>query len=283
MDHASRSILTVSALVLVGGAGWEIGTVETSPGAVQQSVTADAFLAKFRGVDPVVCNLVGQALRNQWGRSVATPVLRLPGQSDESVAMARWAHEHHETDVIPRLRAGLEDADPCVRETAARLFDHVRDRDAAARELMQAVRAPRGATRLAAVTGLGYLEDDRSVSTLTQLLSSGDVDMRQSTTWALGRIEHADAIPALVQALRDEDAGVRGNAAWALGRIERSAAVTPLAAVLQDTEVSVRLNAALALGQIEDPAAIPALSELLRQDRSPEVRKAAAWALGKIE
>jgi HEAT repeat protein len=45
----------------------------------------------------------------------------------------------------------------------------------------------------------------------------------------------------------------------------------------------VRINAAWALGEIEDPAAIPALTAALRDDRDPEVRRMAAWALGNIE
>jgi HEAT repeat protein len=44
----------------------------------------------------------------------------------------------------------------------------------------------------------------------------------------------------------------------------------------------VRRSAAHALGEIEDAKAIPALTDLLRGDRDPEVRRAAALALGEI-
>jgi epoxyqueuosine reductase len=41
-------------------------------------------------------------------------------------------------------------------------------------------------------------------------------------------------------------------------------------------------NVAIALGNAGDPAAIPALAATLREDPSPVVRGAAAWALGRI-
>jgi HEAT repeat protein len=45
----------------------------------------------------------------------------------------------------------------------------------------------------------------------------------------------------------------------------------------------VRRAAARALGRLEDGASVPALAQLLASDPDPTVRRAAAWALGKIE
>ncbi len=273
-----RSLVTVAGLATLA-----TGCADRAS-AMQQPDDAAAFLSHVRGADPVVCELVGHALRNTWGRGSVTPVLRVPGQTEETVALVRWAHQAHEqSDMIPTLRAALDEPDACVRATAARLFDHTRDRRRAVSVLTDALRSSNATTQHAAAMALGYVEDRAAVGALVERMTSRDVEMRLVVAWALGEIEHPDAIPALVRALDDADVGVRGNAAWALGRIERSAAVGPLADALGDPEVSVRVNAAWALGQIEDAAAIPALSEVLQRDQNAEVRRAAAWALGKIE
>jgi HEAT repeat protein len=44
----------------------------------------------------------------------------------------------------------------------------------------------------------------------------------------------------------------------------------------------VRESAARALGQVEDTAGIVPLTEVLKSDRDPAVRRAAAKALGEI-
>ena len=63
-----------------------------------------------------------------------------------------------------------------------------------------------------------------------------------------------DAVPALIDALKDKESGVRGSACFALGEIGPAAS-----------------------------AAIPALSRVVTQDEDPEVRRAAALAIGKIQ
>lgn len=44
----------------------------------------------------------------------------------------------------------------------------------------------------------------------------------------------------------------------------------------------IQRNAILALGHFKDQSAVPVLCKLLRQDERPEIRGAAAWALGRI-
>jgi HEAT repeat protein len=68
-----------------------------------------------------------------------------------------------------------------------------------------------------------------------------------------------------------------------LGEIEDRAAVMPLVSVMRDPDGSVRLNAVYALGEIEDPRAQEPLATALAGDRDPEVRRAAAWALGNLD
>jgi epoxyqueuosine reductase len=44
----------------------------------------------------------------------------------------------------------------------------------------------------------------------------------------------------------------------------------------------IQRNAVIGLGNFRDRAAVPALAELLASDPRPELREAAAWALGRI-
>ncbi len=210
-------------------------------------------------------------------------MVHVPGRSAETEAMVLWVMRRFEGDMVPALRAALDDADQCVRETAARLFDHTGNRTRAVQALSDAIRSSNLNTQLAAVMAMGYVEDRTLVPLLTERMTHRDPAMRQTVAWALGQLEHPDAVPVLARALGDRDVRVRANAAYALGRIERRAAVDPLADALRDADASVRINAAWALGQIEDEAAIPALADLLQRDQNAEVRRAAAWALGKIE
>jgi HEAT repeat protein len=71
--------------------------------------------------------------------------------------------------------------------------------------------------------------------------------------------------------------------ALGLGYAEDPAAIDELGDALDDSSPEVRAAAAWALGQIEDAGAIPLLIPVLRDDADPGVRRVAAWALGEIE
>jgi HEAT repeat protein len=72
-------------------------------------------------------------------------------------------------------------------------------------------------------------------------------------------------------------------AAIGLGFAEDEATLPDLIEALRDPEPEVRVAAAWALGEIESPEAIPPLTEALAGDEEAGVREAAAWALGEIE
>jgi HEAT repeat protein len=52
--------------------------------------------------------------------------------------------------------------------------------------------------------------------------------------------------------------------------------------VLKDADASARESAAHALGEVKDTAGIIPLTDVLKSDREPAVRRAAARALGEI-
>jgi vesicle coat complex subunit len=210
-----------------------------------------ALIAAVRNGNPVLCELAarGASWDGNW-RFVgpASPHMRNAPTMDV-VKFAASSPKGRE--VIPPLRAALGDPDPCVRRFVAPLLGRTQH-DAAVDALVAALRDPSALTREAAAIGLRFADKPRTIDPLTRALEDQESPVRAAAAWALGEIEDARAIPALERALKDGDAVVRMNAAWGLG-------------------------------EIEDPAAIPALTATLREDRDPEVRRMAAWALGNLK
>ncbi len=112
------------------------------------------------------------------------------------------------------------------------------------------------------------------------------------------------SIPSLIQMLQDKDASVRANAANTIANIAlpyRSAdatvntATSALLVATQDANTNVRINASRALGIVAANAALGAtpnkdidtkavVSRLLKllQDKNPQVRASAAYALAEL-
>ncbi|MFL6228475.1 MAG: HEAT repeat domain-containing protein [Pyrinomonadaceae bacterium] len=172
-------------------------------------------------------------------------------------------------DAARAAAAGLKDAAPIVRATAAR-----------------------------AVLSLPAEEAARL---LLPLLDDKQEFVRRETAYALGLTRSASAVEGLVMALaRDKEAGVRGAAAVALGQIGDARAVPALSEALgrrirasgilsrvtfRKTEENefVRRAAAISLGQIRSREGVPALVAALSNERvGDDVRREAARALGEI-
>lgn len=80
----------------------------------------------------------------------------------------------------------------------------------------------------------------------------------------------------------DEDAAVRARATAALAALGGADAISALRTALEDAAAIVRVHAVHALSRAERAAAIPVLSAVLAGDRDPQVRLAAARALGSV-
>ncbi len=142
-----------------------------------------------------------------------------------------------------------------------------------------------GCLRAAAATALGWIGDQRALSSLAAQMDNPETEIRWSAVKAIGDIGGKEALcaKALVLMLGDkkEDARVRAAAAYALGRMGCRDAVDVLLSVLNDSEGRLRLDTLAALGQIGDVRAAAPLQALL-QDENFDVRQAAAEALKKI-
>ena len=114
------------------------------------------------------------------------------------------------------------------------------------------------------------------------LRTDSDAEVRRVAAWGLSRYASNDAAAkALADAvIREPNASVREMATWALADsrspVARSALET---AFLHDKSPEVRRTAAWAAGNIGSKSSVEGLSKLLT-DPDPNVREVAAWAIG---
>jgi len=119
------------------------------------------------------------------------------------------------------------------------------------------------------------------VEPLIKALQDENKYVREEATVALSEIKDRRALEPLIRALNDKDWGVRWGVANALGELGDQAAIDPLIKALNDEVRYVREGAASALQRIGKPAVKKLIASL--DNPSPNVRRWAAWALGKIK
>jgi HEAT repeat protein len=161
---------------------------------------------------------------------------------------------------------------------------------------------PEGASRAALL--LGSSPNEAAAQALLGALNNEAPAVRIAALQALGRMAYEPAAAQISAILgnKTESPEIRVSAAYALGMIGGAGCVEPLAQVLAevpppppgddaeaeppppDTALNVRLAAARALGQSRQGAAAEALGNTLKPEAepSPEVRLAAAYALGDV-
>jgi HEAT repeat protein len=155
-----------------------------------------------------------------------------------------------------------------------------------AEELLAELQSDDWAVRRDAVSKLGNLSDESLLPHLIQALNDEDSQVRWTAVKALDGFEGDEVINALLGALRDRDFLVCDAAAATLIPFGQ-AAVPGLIYALKDNSPDVRGAAAEALGKIGDESAIPHLVDILEDQRIPhceEVRVCdiAAGALDRI-
>lgn len=182
--------------------------------------------------------------------------------------------------------------DPNIQRAAAQALGEIRD----ARAVLPLIETlehwwsfKEGVTS-AAAHALGEIKDARAVDPLIRALRVGRDPICSAAALSLGAIGDARAVMPLIEALRKKDvemrdfdysfAGVRIAAKRALVLIGRPA-VEPLIEALRDEDPDVRRAAAYALGDIGDARAVNALTVALK-DGEERVRKAAAKAVEQI-
>ena len=185
-------------------------------------------------------------------------------------------------DVMPAVRALLDDPDLDVRLAAAQALAELGDADAAPlilsaivlrgewplrrgteilmalgpsvvlplRGFLRAGSAQGSPGEVVAINVLGLLEAQAALPELLQCMQHPNLELRVASAKALGAIGGADAMATLELALGDQQWEVRSMAAKALGHLRDGTAAEALHASLADPAWWVRHNAAQALYDI---------------------------------
>jgi len=125
-------------------------------------------------------------------------------------------------------------------------------------------------------------DDPAAIAPLRAALDDPDTCVQRVAARLLGRTDHPRAVASLIDALASPNPRTRQLAAVGLGYAESPESVDPLLGALRDDVSSVRAAAAWALGELEDERAVRPLARLLSDDPQPDVRRAAALALGSM-
>lgn len=152
------------------------------------------------------------------------------------------------------LFALLRHADPATREAAAAVIGRLRI-DSAGEALLEAVNDRDVTVKAAAMRALGFLRDDRAVSSLNdQLAHYNRGDLALAAFEGLAGIAHASSVPAFETALGDREAAARRLAAEGLGRAGAAASTPALeAALAKEKDAFARLAMAFALSRFGQP------------------------------
>ena len=182
-------------------------------------------------------------------------------------------------DGLGPLPTALADEDWQVRRSAVNALAGRRDSGlvdalvSALREGHRNFSVLSSALQLLSITGVDL------TSSLIDLLSHPDADLRIQAALALGTQTRPEAVDALLGALDDDDVNVRFHAIDALGKLSPPAAVERLAAIAESDDFFLAFPALEALSRINDTAVAPRLVPLLEVEL---VGDQAAEALGQI-
>jgi len=137
-----------------------------------------------------------------------------------------------------------------------------------------------------AAEALGALGDAGAISYLQRASTSGDAGLAISAAVALARLGSAEAAGRLLELSRHSSVAVRARAFGALALIGARrldpAATSALQAGLADPQPEVRSAAAYALGRLGQSTAATWIETALRREVSPLVRTEMVRALGQL-
>ncbi len=216
--------------------------------------------------DPETRRVAAAALGTLGGEAAAEALISASEDENEAVQLAA-------IDALRRIggiRAGmgLRRAIEAGKKKVAS--------DAAAAALRSMTFTPSGAAERAAVAVLvgdfpaAVREGDAAAEALVEALGSRDERRRLQAVEALALVRSARTVPPLVNALRDHSADVREGAARALALLGKPAA-GGLTAALESPDAVVERLAARALGEIGDARAAGPLASVIARNRSATV------------
>lgn len=171
--------------------------------------------------------------------------------------LAPWLPKGVQGRVVKALAAGLEDAQPGVREAAVWAWAAASQEDD---KLLQVLSREREQTVKAAILReLWRTSGDSWPSVVLRYARAAQPELRWAALWSLARKGGRELEAALPEALRDPDPRVRLLACEAVRRHRLGGLAAQVAALLADGEEGVRVAAMNALAELGRDAA-PAVS-----------------------
>lgn len=125
-------------------------------------------------------------------------------------------------------------------------------------------------------------QTDSDIDSLRDRIASGSVEEKRQALYDLRVIGSGDAARAAIPALGDQNEIVRATAAGVVAVLPPDEAANSLIPLLSDNKPFVRKEACLAIASARATSARDEVLRLLARDGKPDVRAAAATALGII-
>lgn len=137
--------------------------------------------------------------------------------------------------------------------------------------------------RARAAEALGELMDPHATPDLARAArEDADVRVRATAIRALARLNDSSGAATIAAALSDASLEVRAAALDVVIRVSAFRDYAAIVALLGDNDERLRAQAARLSGEFRIAAAEATLAALLAGDASAHVRKASAWALGRL-
>ena len=157
------------------------------------------------------------------------------------------------------------------------------DTDDAGRTLARLMDHPDGIVRITVIPLLKYYDIKETRDALFRHIDDKIFLVQLHAISSLGIFRDKRAVPKLLEKLGGNNGDLIASCALALGRIGDRSAMEPLIGRLEIRDAGIRSQVIKALGLLGDKRAAPPLRELLRSEKSPDLRmyaKAALYMLG---
>jgi HEAT repeat protein len=245
-----------------------------------RKATPDLIDRLQNDADPEVRSACAYALGNIKAKFAVGPLRdvmenekeEIPVRLAAAVALGQMENEEGIKFLIEQLKS----SDEKVRASAVEALRTIGK--PATPLLIEAAQSKDSLQRWGAVAALGETGDPKAVPILLKVLKDEDENIRAVAAASLGKLQYARAARQLVSALADKSERVQAHAEWALENIAERA----IPAIMEGAKGSAaRLRAFRLLGRLKAHQAVPILIDGL-DDRRPEIRAVAAWALGEI-
>ncbi len=189
---------------------------------------------------------------------------------------------------VPHLMRALDDSHVAIRANAAAGLARMADPRSLG-PLLRALQDEDADVRGYAATALGELGEAKAIPELTRVLTAWeslvtlDAHFLEAVVEALGKLGDVSAVPDLIPLLQSQHDGVLLKTVLALKKLRDPSAAQALVALLHVPKPTVRRRVVETLGQTGDRSLVTTIGGVLRDDPAPEVRAAAARALGELK